>query len=40
MKCDYTHLNHNLLVSLKNVVIKGLIIKGVYYMIISLNFMH
>jgi hypothetical protein len=37
MKCD---LNHNLLMSLKKVVIKGMIIKGVYYIIISLNFMH
>jgi hypothetical protein len=30
MECDYTHLNHNLLVSQKKVVTKGVIIKGVY----------
>jgi hypothetical protein len=31
MKCDYTHLNHNLLVSQKEVITKGVIIKGFYY---------
>jgi hypothetical protein len=30
MECDYTHLNQNLLVSQKKMVIKGMIIKGVY----------
>jgi hypothetical protein len=30
MKCDYTHLNHNFLVSQKKVVTKGVIIKWVY----------
>ncbi len=30
MECDYTHLNHNLLLSQKKVVTKGVIIKGVY----------
>jgi hypothetical protein len=28
MEYDYTHLNHNLLVSQKKVVTKGMIIKG------------
>jgi hypothetical protein len=36
MECDYTHLNHNSLVSQKKVVTKGVIIKGVYY----INIMH
>jgi len=31
MECDHTHLNPNSLVSQKKVVIKGMIIKGVYY---------
>ncbi len=30
MECDYTQLNHNLLVSQKKVVTKGVIIKWVY----------
>jgi hypothetical protein len=30
MECDYTHFNHNSLVSQK-VVTEGVIIKGVYY---------
>jgi hypothetical protein len=29
MECDYTHLNHNLLVSPKKMVTRGMIIKGV-----------
>jgi hypothetical protein len=29
MQCDYTHLNHNSLVSLKKVITKGVVIKGV-----------
>jgi hypothetical protein len=33
MKSDYTHLNHNLLVSQKKVVMKGVIIKGFYYIL-------
>jgi hypothetical protein len=31
MKSDYTHLNHNLLVSQKKSGNKGMIMKGVYY---------
>jgi hypothetical protein len=31
MEYDYTYLNHNLLVSQKKAVTKGVIIKGVYY---------
>jgi hypothetical protein len=30
MECDYTHLNHNLLMSKIIMTIKGMIIKGVY----------
>jgi hypothetical protein len=30
MECDYTYLNHNLLMSQKKVITKGMIIKGVY----------
>jgi len=30
-ECDYTWLNHNLLVSQKKMVTKAVIIKGVYY---------
>jgi hypothetical protein len=33
MECDYTYLNHNSLVSKKKVVNKGMIIKGVYYIL-------
>jgi hypothetical protein len=32
---DYTHLNHNSLVSQEKVVTKGMIIKGVYCIIID-----
>jgi hypothetical protein len=31
MKCDYTCLNHNSLMSFKKMYTKGMIIKGVYY---------
>jgi hypothetical protein len=31
MEYDYTYLNHNSLVSPKQVVTEGMIIKGVYY---------
>ncbi len=37
MKCDYTHLNHNLLVSQKKVITKGVIIKGVYCILNDIN---
>ncbi len=30
MECDYTHLNHNSIVSQKKVVTKGMIIQGVH----------
>ncbi len=33
MECDYTYLNHNSLVSQKKVVNKGVLIKGVYYIL-------
>jgi hypothetical protein len=36
MEYDYTHLNHNLLVSQKKVVTKGVIIKGGLLCIIHL----
>jgi hypothetical protein len=31
MECDYTHLNHNSLVSPKKMVTKGMITKKVYF---------
>jgi hypothetical protein len=37
MEYDYTCLNHNSLVSQKKVFIKGLIIKGVYYVLKSVT---
>jgi hypothetical protein len=37
MECDYTRLNHNLLVSHKKLVTNGLIIKGVGFTISSFS---
>jgi hypothetical protein len=37
MECDYTHLNHNLLVSQKKVVTRRVIIKGVGFTISSFS---
>jgi hypothetical protein len=37
MEYDYTHLNHNSLMSQKKLVIKGVILKGAYYTLLSFS---
>jgi uncharacterized membrane protein (UPF0127 family) len=39
MECEYTHLKHNLLMSHKKVVIRGMIIKGCNFKTMSSAFL-